>query len=384
MTERQFEMPPLKPYQYSIEDNFVITKNVCKFALTIPATLPTCTAHPAGSLFFRMDYTKPPLSIADQISLLKERGLTIFNESYVAHFLSNISFYRLSAYMKSFQRYGDPKHNFMPFASFERIIDLYSFDRDLRLIILDAIERIEVSFRCRFIEEYSLRYGNNWYEDSFHFQKKHADSLKKIYYATGKSNEVFIQHYRNTYTNPINPPSLMVFEILAFGQISIVYKNTALSDAKKTVADYFGVNSVVLESWIEHLAYLRNLCAHHSRIWNRDLLINKPMIPTTTASQWATIPATRPDKLYNTLLIIVYLLRKINPTSSFTGRLRALINRHPLINFEVMGFPKGWRKDPFWKLCYIPPSQQLRIKYFYLRALIHKTNFIIPKSKIQH
>ncbi len=217
-----------------------------------------------------MNYTKPPLTLNDQILLLESRGLTIPNKTTAKYYLSNISYYRLSAYMKSFQRYGDPNHRFMPFATFGRIIDLYSFDRDLRLILLDAIERIEVAFRCSFIYEYSIRHGNNWYEDAAHFQREHAKSMVRIQKEIATSKEVFIEHYKNHYTIPPNPPALMTFEILSFGQLSILYKNTVISDAKKAVGDHFGVNYVVLESWIEHLVYIRNLCAHHSRIWNRD------------------------------------------------------------------------------------------------------------------
>jgi abortive infection bacteriophage resistance protein len=145
------------------------------------------------------------------------------------------------------------------------------------------------------------------------------------------------------------------------------------------------VHYTVLESWLEHLVYIRNLCAHHNRIWNRDLIINKPVMPTHTIYPWAKIAPSKPDKLYTTLLLIVYMLKRINPTSSFTGRFRSLLHRHPMINIIVMGMPQDWRKDPFWQEVYIPWNQHLRINIFKLRAVFTKKSFAVSgKRLVQH
>ena len=91
-----------------------------------------------------MKFTKTAKTIAEQIALLKSRGLKAEDEERANHTLSNISYYRLSAYFLSFQKYKDPLHTFMPWASFNKVLDVYIFDRELRGILLDAIERIEV------------------------------------------------------------------------------------------------------------------------------------------------------------------------------------------------------------------------------------------------
>jgi abortive infection bacteriophage resistance protein len=327
-----------------------------------------------------MIYNKPPQTIAGQIALLEKRGLKIANKKVAAHFLSNISYYRLSAYMKSFQKYGDPNHSFMPYATFGRIMDAYAFDRNLRLLLLDVIERVEVAFRCSFTYGYITRLGNNWYEDASHFKKGHSKSMAVIQSEISNSKEVFIAHYKKTYTCPANPPAFITFEILSFGQLSILYKNTNISDDKKAVGAHFGVNYSVLASWMEHLVYIRNSCAHHSRIWNRDFLINKPLIPRTTAFSWATISPGKPDKLYTTLIILIYLLKRINPAASFLGKLQSLLYRHPLIKTDMMGFPENWKEDDFWKQTYVPWDQKMSRNYFRLRSVVYKTSYWITNN----
>lgn len=320
-----------------------------------------------------MKFVKGPKKISEQIQLLKDRGLLITDERFANHYLNNISYYRLSAYMLSFQKFGVPGHTFMPWATFERVLDLYVFDRELRLTVMDAIERIEVAFRCRIIYEYSLRYGNNWYEDPQHYTQGHDNLQKKVKEQIRLTKEVFIQHYKGKYNDPVNPPAWMTLEVLSFGQLSILFKNLKTSDAKKAIGDHFGVHHELLVSWIEHLAYIRNICAHHSRLWNRILTV-KASLPKITADQWLTYPPQKADKLYLSLCITKYLLKRINPTSTFPGRLRALFCKHPELDMSAMGFPLNWKSDTFWSNIQIPLRQRIRILYYKTRSYFVKTN----------
>lgn len=320
-----------------------------------------------------MNFTKTALSIPDQIALLKGRGLVINDEPRATAYLSNISYYRLSAYLLSFQRYGDATHTYMPWATFERVVRAYVFDRELRLICLDAIERIEVSVRCRISQEYTMRHGNNWFEDAALYTNhyNYTQTLSKINSEIGYSKEVFVQHYKNKYTNPVNPPSWMTMEILSFGTLSKMYKELKSNDAKKAVADYFGVSPKILANWLENLSYIRNICAHHGRLWNRTMT-KKVTIPNNTSFQWVTIASPKPEKLYLSLCVMAYLQERVNRQSPFKGKLCSLACKFHDLNLSAAGFPDNWKKDIFWSTLFIPITHKIRIVYFTIKKAFNK------------
>ena len=281
------------------------------------------------------------------------------------HQLSNVSYYRLSAYFLPFQIYGDPGHTYKKNTSFEKIFSLYLFDRELRLIAIDAIERIEISLRCKIIYEFSTRYGNNWYEDEAMYSNKNI--FNGLMYALDKelnrTKETFILHYKHKYTDPPNPPAWMALEVLSFGQLSNMYKNLKNNDAKKAVADYFGIGYKILESWMEHLGYIRNICAHHSRLWNRTLTI-KPIAPKVIKEKWIQTGNIRNDKVYISFAIMAYFINKITPGAYFVGKLRSLFHRFYEIDIKAAGFYEGWESDPFWKDINMPITYKVRIFCF--------------------
>ncbi len=305
----------------------------------------------AGFLFLKgMQFNKPAKSIQEQIELLKSRGLSIPDESKACHYLANISYYRLSAYMLPFQRYNDPAHTFMPGVTFDSILNLYVFDRQLRLLIFDEIERIEVAFRCQVIYNYCMSKGPNWYEDAAQFYKPHlfAKFLTQFDEEFRQSKEVFIQHYREKYTNPSHPPAWMGLEILSFGQSSKLFKNLVTSEEKKAVGKHFKIHHMVLSSWMESLSYMRNICAHHSRLWNRTITV-KPTIPNNTGQTWIGKGFEyNPEKIGIVLASINYLIKSINPGSSFKTKLKDLMAGYKEINLKSMGLPENWDKDKFW------------------------------------
>lgn len=313
-----------------------------------------------------MEFTKTAKKIADQVALLKQRGLNIEDERKAVHHLSTISYYRLSAYLLSFQKFGDSSHSYMPWGTFERVMDLYRFDKELRIIALDAIERIEIAIRCRIVYEFCVRYGNNWYEDERFYIRSHPKIMKKVYEELKRSKELFIDHYYKKYTVPTHPAAWMAIEVLSFAQLSILFKNLHSNEAKKAVAKYFGVGVSVLESWIEHLVYIRNLCAHHSRLWNRTLTIT-PTIPRKPQRQWITITPTKSDKIYTSLCIIAYLLKVVAPESYFKGKLKTLVERLPQVDIKSAGFPNNWPKDIFWKNIHMSYTYRIRSFCFILR-----------------
>ena len=300
-----------------------------------------------------MYFEKKPLTIEEQIHLLESRGLRFDDKQLAAHYLENISYYRLSAYWYTFLKDPKSNHEFKTGTNFQHAIDTYVFDRKLRLLIFDEIERIEIALRTQIIYHFSHQFGAMWYDDKKLFRKP------QYYYKFNKlmidemerTSEIFIRHYQNKYTDPPNPPAWMMLELASFGQLSLLYKNLRNADARKKVAEHFKLHENVLVSWLETLSYLRNTCAHHSRLWNRKIP-KPPVIPEKPRALWLNElpPLDYHNRMYLALASIGYLLTSFMPSSSFKKRLIKLIDQYPALPLHYMGFPLKWKEDEFWKV----------------------------------
>lgn len=302
-------------------------------------------------LFLSMKFEKIYSTIDDQITILKERGMFFEDEKKAKYYLSNISYYRLSAYWYTFLKQPQSDHLFHEDATFQKALDTYVFDRKLRLIVFNEIERIEIALRAQLICQYCSRYGSNWYEDKSHF-KKHDYYIKFNFLLTelmNKTSEVFIRHYKKKYTEPSNPPAWMALELASFGQLSMLFKNLKNDAARKSIAEHFAIHENVLCSWFECLSYIRNNCAHHMRLWNRKLP-KTPMMPSVTKNGW--INTTDPEmgnRLYYSLCVIRYLLNQISPGNSFPKKVNDLLLEFPNVPQNYMGFTTEWAKEDLWK-----------------------------------
>jgi abortive infection bacteriophage resistance protein len=297
-----------------------------------------------------MHYNKPPLSISQQIGLLESRGLVINDKLEAESYLNNISYYRLSAYMLPFQIVGT-EHTFSDNTQFKQIIDLYTFDRQLKLLIFDAIERIEIAIRTQIIYQLSLKYGGHWQNDETIFKdSKTFESLQEEIetYCQQGNREVFIDHYLNKYTIPPTPPSWMSIEIITMGQLSKTYKSLKEKTDKKEIADYFGLFPIVFESWIHTTTYIRNICAHHARLWNRDLGV-QPVLLLRPKKDWISVDYNNNRRIYYFLCCLRYMLYTVNPTTNFTLKVKELLKKNPNVPSQYMGFPSNWQNEPLWQ-----------------------------------
>lgn len=295
-----------------------------------------------------MKYEKPALSIEEQIALLRSRNLLIENDDEANIALSNISYYRLSSYLYPYRNFNDDTQSFYPGTNFNNILKIYSFDRKLRLLIFDSIERIEIGFRTQFIHQMALKYGAFWYNDVSLFSNKHQfsniiDYFQKEYKI---SHEVFIEHYKSKYNEPEYPPAWMSIEIFTFGHLSRHYSNLNYFADKKMIARYFCISHAVFESWLHSISYVRNICAHHSRLWNRTLRV-KPVFPKS--NEILDMTKISNDKLYSIICIIMFLLSVVHPKNTFHKKLLTLLDDYPMINLAKMGFPKGWQDESLWR-----------------------------------
>ncbi len=297
-----------------------------------------------------MNYNKPPILFSDQTAKLKARGLDFHNLSEAEHFLSNISYYRLRAYTYPFQDNEDPDHPFIVKIYFEDIIALYRFDRKLSQIVFEALEKIEVALRTQIIYQWALTNGSHWQTipSLYRDQEKFLNHLSSLQTEIDRSNETFIEHYKKTYSSPVEPPSWMSLEVSSFGLLSQIFCNLKKGPQKSAVAKHFGLNDItILENWMHCFSNIRNICAHHARLWNRRLTAHVKL-PTNPQMPFIKNAKIYPYKLYAALCCIQYMLNNIQE-NCFKNKLISIMGECPLAQEKEMGFPQDWKNENFWK-----------------------------------
>jgi abortive infection bacteriophage resistance protein len=301
-------------------------------------------------------FEKPPFSLDAQLELLCLRGIIIKDKDIARHYLSYISYYRFCGYAIEFEGelINGEKH-YHAGTTFEQILDCYIFDRKLRLLVIDAIERIEIAIRTVMINELSLKYNDaHWYlnKNLFLPKYKHHDLIESIKKETqykakdgsiqDKKRERFIKHYYNKYQTPELPAIWMVAEVLPLGSWSMIFANLIDRENQKIICKHFGISYVVMESWLHALTYLRNLCAHHSKLWSRNFTL-KPLIANNFRKQ-----LEKNSRFSAQAAILKILLDVISPRNEWAKNLRLLINEHSSIDIKKMGFMDDWISDAFW------------------------------------
>lgn len=311
-------------------------------------------------------FDKPALVTTAHLDQLRGRGLSIPDEARARHYLANISYYRLSAYMRPFYLPHRDSHIFREGTSFEDIVSLYVFDRELRLLLLDAIERLEVALRAQLTNTLAEHYGPHGYLDAALFDTRynHGWLLEKLEKeAARREVETFLVHYRAKYTAaPPQPPIWMAVELLTFGEVSTLFAKLRYAKDTQRIEAHFGWKFPLLKSWFRSLSDLRNQCAHHARVWNREFG-SRPEMPRRVPAFWPAVPEAiatgsheHPEqtlnpqrRLYLQLVVIESLLRVVSPDSRWAERLVRLLDRYPWISRPHMGFVPNWDREAFWQ-----------------------------------
>jgi len=241
------------------------------------------------------------------------------------------------------------QHKYKPNSSFDDIIDLYRFDRELRVLIFSTIEKIEIAIRAQIANHFANSTKDPfWYTDKKYFlvSADHNAFFKNTSSYIKRSADIYIKHFFATYSDPY-PPIWVVLEVLSMGQLSILYNITKRSPARKAVANYFGIKEPVLASWLHALVYIRNICAHHARLWNKQISIQIKK-PKNINRIWLFSGDITKRKIYEVLAIISCFLDTITPTNTFRSKLNDLLVKYSNVDITAMGFPKDWKNDPFW------------------------------------
>lgn len=292
-------------------------------------------------------YKRPALTIDGQIAELQKRGLRIIDCHSAIDKLNNVNFYRLSLYFPPFQQPNTNK--FIKGTTFENIWNRYVFDRQLRLLTLDLIERFEISLRTKIINLHSLKYNALGYTITACLpnmgSNSHASFLSQILQKQANSQDDFIKQHKRDYPDEVFLPFWKAGELMDFGNISRFYEGMDYK-LSENISKYYGIHKKIFPNWIRSISYTRNLCAHHQRLWNRVLSI-KPEIPREQLWQFPVKIGN--EHYFGIITILRYLQKIIAPQSSWKKRFFDLFDKHPDIPKAKMGFPDNWQDSPIWK-----------------------------------
>lgn len=296
-------------------------------------------------------FDKPPLSSDELLDLLVRRGLVVSDRQRARGYLFHIGYYRLAPYLAPFQKSG-AGHQLEPGTTFDDVLALYSFDRELRLLAMDALARIEVAFRAVLSEVMSkVDNDSHWYTKPHYFadpgdfkvlQGNVAQALEQPFPA--------LRDYLNRYRTPELPPSWLMVEVLSIGQLTRVHKALRQPAHRRAVASGLGTTDRVLSSWLDVFVRVRNIAAHHERLWDADLE-RYPVVPHGEPVEWPRnwdkLLEEAERTLYCVFSAVQSMLFTVSPTSPWASGLAALLGGRDM-ELEVMGFPADWTDDPFW------------------------------------
>jgi len=281
---------------------------------------------------------------------LKKRGLVVNDDDKALEYLSSINYFRFACYLQPFE-VNPVTHQYISGTSFDEIVELYQFDKELRSLIFTAIQDVEIALRTRIIHHFSMAHGSFWFlnRKSFKDVSIFNTTLQKEWNEVNRSKEDFIQDFFDRYDTPILPPVWKTLEVASFGVLSKTFENFAEVGVKKAVARDFGLPQYTyLESWIRSITVLRNCCAHHARTWNRRYPW-KPKMPTTLPLSWiSNALGVRQQKLYAQLCCLAYMCQTIVSASDFKGGMKALMAKYPNVSPASLGFPVAWETEPLW------------------------------------
>lgn len=319
-------------------------------------------------------YRKPHLDISGQIALLRSRGMEAADPAKAAGYLERIGYYRLSGYWYPLRQSrialgadGKPAvqvlDDFRAGTSFGQAVDLYVFDKRLRLLFLDAIERIEVALRV----DIALLLGarDPWTHRKAALlpgsfarrinprtgQTAHQDWLLRLDQLAARSKDEFVRHFTARYSGPL--PIWIAIELWDFGMLSTFLAGMAMADQILIGTKYGVQRPELLAGWMRGINLVRNICAHHGRLWNRSLA-DQPKPPKLGELPLLDHIATdvfAQSRLYGVAAPMQFLLRTINPTTTWSARLHDQLVGFPQAPGTAIaqsGFPAGWNMLPLW------------------------------------
>lgn len=277
------------------------------------------------------------LDLDQQIENLKSLGLIISDENYAKKILCDISYFRL---IKAFSLGLKEKNgNYYGGVTFEKIVELYLFNSNFRQLLFPQIEIIEINLRCRLANYFSYKYGVLGYKQAENFVNSdyHQSFLEDINTEIERNLKApFVKNFRENYKDGEIPLYALV-ELFSFGTLSKFFKNMKNED-KKAVSNTFNVGYTYLESWIESIAFVRNICAHYGRLYNTKLS-KTPILYKQYSNN-----GIRNNRVYSILLCMKHLIKNDTKWKIFIDTMEALIEKYDGVDVKTMGFPLKWKE----------------------------------------
>ena len=287
-------------------------------------------------------FPEAPLSIPQQVELLIARGMEIANREEAERWLNNVSFHRMRGYWEPFESTSKSigARTFQDGVTFASVVERYDFDQRLRNLLLDACDHIEVSLRTQWVHNvaYASEVGRFAHLDARLFTRHHGDNLNKL-------QQDYEEYSRGKYPYGFaDCPIWAAAEVMSFGQFSRWYEDSQ-RQIRRAIARHYGIDEKILTSVLRHLVRVRNVCAHHERLWDRDLQstfkIPRRLGEDRKASRFFNQQGSH--KIYNMLVMVAYLMERINPLAGWQQRLTALLDEYDHLPRSSMGMPSDWQ-----------------------------------------
>ncbi len=293
-----------------------------------------------------MKTLKPPMTYEEQIeNLIVRHGLIVEDKTIARQILSEVNYYRLSAYGLGLYQEDAPER-FRSGVSLEHIYALYRFDSGLRNLITPVIEYLEIELRTKIAYQLARAYGAEGYRNPAYFlnkrpRPKFSDGALKTYHQitmekldreiAQQQNHPCVKHHMETYGGHF--PIWVAIELFTFGMLASLY-SVMLTTDRKEIALQYRTRPDVLNSWILALVEVRNICAHYGRIYNMPLAQSPYLFKQNKA--YAS------NKIFPALLTMKRMTANQNVWTTFFTSLGALIEQFPEANLSFMGFPVNW------------------------------------------
>lgn len=284
-----------------------------------------------------MKTLEPAMNIEEQIDNLKEIGLIIDDIEYAKSFLNDVSYFRL---IKAYSLGLKPKNSdYYKGITFEEIVQLYLFNASFRQLLFAQIEKIEVNLRCRISNYFSIKYGVLGYKNADNFVNGiyYNDFVEDMEKEINRNSKApFVKNFKTNYENG-DIPFYALVELFSFGTLSKFYKNMKNTD-KKAIASSFGIGYTYLESWIENIAFVRNICAHYGRVYNVNLSKTPILYKQYIADGISNL------RVFATLLCMKHILKNDNHWKDFVDQIELLFEKYTSVKPKLMGFPNNWKE----------------------------------------